>query len=81
MNIWNKLERKFGDFYIRNLITYIISFNAIIYIMMYTSIRKESILNLVLVPDLVLKGEVWRLLTSIFLLYCWNKFRKRTWRF
>ncbi|XZK28451.1 rhomboid family intramembrane serine protease [Clostridium perfringens] len=67
MNIWNKLERKFGKFYIRNLITYIISFNAIIYIMMYTSIGKGSILNLVLVPELVLKGEIWRLLTFIFI--------------
>lgn len=67
MNIWDKLERKFGKFYIPNLITYVILFNALIYIMMYTSFGKGSIANLVLVPDLVLKGEVWRLLTFIFI--------------
>ena len=35
--------------------------------MMYTSIGKGSMLNLVLVPELVLKGEIWRLLTFIFI--------------
>lgn len=67
MKLWDILERKFGKFYIKNLMMYIILFNALIYIMMYTSDGKGSVLNLVLVPDLVLKGEIWRLITFIFI--------------
>lgn len=67
MKFLDKLERKFGKYYIHNLMAYIIGLNAIIYIMMYTPIGQGTVLNLVLVPDLVLKGEVWRLITFIFI--------------
>lgn len=67
MKLWDSLERKIGNFYIRNLMMYIIFFNALIYVMMYTPLGRGSILNLVLVPDLVLKGEIWRLITFIFI--------------
>lgn len=66
MKFLDKLECKFGKYYIKNLMAYIIGLNAIVYIMMYTSMGQGTVNNLVLVPDLVLKGEVWRLITFIF---------------
>lgn len=63
----NKLERKFGKYAIKNLMVYIISFNFVVYIMTFID-QKNIILNtLMFDPGLILKGEVWRLITFIFI--------------
>lgn len=65
MNWLDKLERKYGRFSIKNLMTYIISLNALVYMLTY--VLKLPVDNLILYPELVLKGEVWRLITYIFI--------------
>lgn len=65
----NKLERVLGRFAIRNLMTYIVMLNAIAFVLIYLDlyILQTGILysKMVLIPELVLKGEVWRLVTFL----------------
>ena len=63
----NKLERKYRKYAIKNLIVYIIAFNALIYILDLVAPAGLSIDSLVLYRDLVLQGELWRLITYIFI--------------
>ena len=63
----NKLERKYRKYAIKNLIVYIIVFNALIYILDLVAPAGLSIDSLVLYRDLVLQGELWRLITYIFI--------------
>jgi hypothetical protein len=62
-----KLERKYGKYAIKNLMMYIVGLNAVIYILTYMDTTGESTYRLMLIPSLVLKGEVWRLITYIFI--------------
>lgn len=59
----NKLERSIGKYAIPNLMLYIVGLNAIAYglIYIYPGIYEK----LVLIPQLVYKGEIWRLFTFI----------------
>jgi membrane associated rhomboid family serine protease len=67
MNWLNKLERKFGRLAIPRLMYYIIILNAIVYFFMYID-KSGTIMNaLTLDPALVMKGEIWRLVTYIFI--------------
>lgn len=62
----DKLERKFGRYAIQNLMTYIVMLNALVYVLMMipgSNLRSRLVLN----PDLVLKGEIWRLITYVFI--------------
>lgn len=62
----DKLERKFGRYAIKNLMTYIVILNAVVY--MFMMIPGVNIVDkLMLDPSLVLKGEIWRLVTYIFI--------------
>ncbi|NLK21285.1 MAG: rhomboid family intramembrane serine protease [Epulopiscium sp.] len=61
----NKLERKLGHFAIPNLMTYIVGLNAITFVMVY--LFQQNLYKLFLIPELVLKGEIWRLFTYIFI--------------
>src|SRR5690606_20929694 len=62
----DRLERKFGRYAIKNLMTYIVILNAVVYMLMM--IPGTNLLNkFVLEPSLVLKGEIWRLITYIFI--------------
>lgn len=61
----DKLERKFGRFAIPNLMKYIIFGNVLVYILMLW--QPGAVLYVALLPDSVLQGEVWRLLTFIFI--------------
>lgn len=69
MNWLNKLERKFGRFAIQNLMSYIIVANAAILIL-YTlmpMVGQSVVSKLTLIPELILQGEIWRLITFIFI--------------
>ncbi len=62
----DRLERKFGRYAIKNLMTYIVILNAVVYMLMM--IPGTNLLSkFVLEPSLVLKGEIWRLITYIFI--------------
>lgn len=66
MNWLNKLERKIGKFYIRNLMLIIISGTILVYGFTMLSGDQTLINNISLVPSKVMQGEVWRLVTFIF---------------
>jgi hypothetical protein len=62
-----KLERKYGRYAIENLMKYIVILNAIsfvILVLMRMPWLKDA---LVLSPSSVLRGEIWRLVTFVFL--------------
>ncbi|MDF2592252.1 MAG: hypothetical protein K0S75_1718 [Clostridia bacterium] len=65
----NKLERVLGRFAIRNLMTYIVMLNAVAFVLIYLDlyVLQTGILysKMVLIPQLVLRGEIWRLVTFL----------------
>ncbi|MCY6484958.1 hypothetical protein OW763_11450 [Clostridium aestuarii] len=65
MHWFDKLERKFGNIAIRNLMMYIVALNGLVFLLTY--VNPTYINTLTLVPDLIMKGEVWRLITYIFI--------------
>lgn len=67
MNWIDKLERKYGKLAIRGLITYIIAINAVVFALVYVTGFYEIIDLMTLDPTLVLKGQIWRLITYIFI--------------
>ncbi len=65
MKLLNKLERKFGKIAIPNLMTYIIFGNLIAFILgLY---NQKIISQLMLYPEKILNGEIWRIFTFIFI--------------
>ncbi len=67
MNWLDRIERKFGRWAIPNLMYYIIGLNALIYIMRLVDPTDSVTRLLALDPFLVLQGQVWRLVTFIFI--------------
>lgn len=67
MKWFHKLERKFGRYAIHNLMTYIIVVNAVVYALTMMVPQSNLYAKFVLDPALVLQGEVWRLVTFLFL--------------
>lgn len=65
MNWLNKLEKKFGNIAIKNLMMDIVAINAGIYMMLL--IKPDLYDILILDPSRVMSGEVWRLITFIFI--------------
>ncbi|MCX7749444.1 MAG: rhomboid family intramembrane serine protease [Clostridia bacterium] len=62
------MERKFGRFAIKGLSRYIVFLMAFTYCLIYfLDVSGTYIFKLMLIPDLVLDGEVWRLITFIFI--------------
>jgi membrane associated rhomboid family serine protease len=61
----DKLERRFGFLGIPGLIRIVIGFTALVYVLVYLNRGFESFLTLN--PALILRGQVWRLVTYIFL--------------
>lgn len=60
-----KLEKKFGKYAIPNLMLYILSLQAIVFLAV--NLLGPNILNaLIFDKDLILSGQVWRLITFIF---------------
>ncbi len=67
MNFLNRLERKFGRFAIKELILYIILLNFLVFLLKLLDKSGTYLNKLVLISELVMKGEVWRLITFIFI--------------
>lgn len=66
MNWIDKLERKLGKYSIHNLMLYIVSLNFFTYLLITFDKSNAVLYKLILDPALVLKGEVWRIITFIF---------------
>lgn len=64
MNILNALERKFGKYAISNLTYYLIGGQVLAFILTYFYPHYANLLPLQ--GNLVLKGQVWRLFTMLF---------------
>lgn len=65
MNWLDKLERKYGRYSIKGLMTYIVGITGFVYFVSMFSSSLEN--NIALIPELVMKGQVWRLVTYIFM--------------
>lgn len=65
--ILDKLERKFGHLAIQNLMLYIVLLTGAVYLLSIFDQTGRFIYRLVLIPSLVMQGEIWRLLTYIFI--------------
>jgi len=63
----DRLERKFGRFAIKGLMIYITTGNLAVFILNFLMPSLNLTMKLMLIPSLVLKGEVWRLVTYIFI--------------
>ncbi|GAC1573697.1 MAG: hypothetical protein NVS3B20_24470 [Polyangiales bacterium] len=60
-----RLERKLGRFAIPNLITYVVGLTALVYVLDY--LRPGYMEHLVLDPERVRHGELWRVITFAFI--------------
>jgi hypothetical protein len=65
MSLLDRLESRFGRFAISGLIRYVVALNALVYILY--KLNPEFLMALVLSPERILQGEVWRLVTYIFI--------------
>ena len=65
MSFLDRLEHRFGRFAIPGLIRYVVALNALVYILI--KFNPPFIFALVLSPSRILQGEVWRLVTYIFI--------------
>jgi membrane associated rhomboid family serine protease len=63
----DRLDRKFGKYGIRNLMLYITALNGIVFLLGYLDSANPFLSKLTLVPSLVMQGEVWRLVTFLFI--------------
>lgn len=66
MNWLNKLERRFGRFCIENLMLYIVIGFAVVFALDFV-LPYDVYSMLAFVPSLVLKGQIWRIITFIFI--------------
>lgn len=67
MSLLDNLERKYRRYSISNLMKYIITLNAVFYILSYLSPTIDIESYLTLNPAAILHGEIWRLVTFIFI--------------
>ncbi len=63
----DRLERKIGKYSIKNLMLYITALNGAVYLISYLLPDLNVIYKMALIPSLVMKGEVWRLVTFLFI--------------
>jgi ABC-type multidrug transport system fused ATPase/permease subunit len=70
----SRLELKYGRYAIRNLAYYIVGLNLAVLLPCLFIFKETAILYLSLIPQMVFKGEVWRILTFIFLPESMNLF-------
>lgn len=67
MRFLDKLERRIGWFAIKNLVLYIVIGNAAVWLFSFATRNGALIAQLVLFPQLVFRGEIWRVVTFVFL--------------
>jgi len=60
------LDRKLGKYSIKNLMLYITILNGVAFILSYLDTEGVFVFKLMLIPAYVMKGEVWRLVTFLF---------------
>ncbi|MDP9254379.1 MAG: rhomboid family intramembrane serine protease, partial [Verrucomicrobiota bacterium] len=65
MNLLDKLERRLGFLAIPGLIRIIVAFNALVFVLVRLNPDFQFVLDLN--PARIMHGEVWRLVTYIFL--------------
>ncbi len=65
MGLYNRLERAFGRFAIPNLSLYLIGGQVVFF--SFTLLAQFDVRQILLVPALVLEGEVWRLFSFVLL--------------
>ena len=65
MNFLNKMERKFGRYAIPNLTFWLIGAWVLGFIIQYTMPQVQSMLTLE--PYLILRGQVWRLVSCLWI--------------
>ena len=67
----NKMEKKFGKYSIRNLMLYITALNGVVFllsrVLANTTEGSLFMMKLMLIPPLVREGEIWRLVTFLFI--------------
>ncbi|HAE63081.1 MAG TPA: hypothetical protein DCG38_12245 [Eubacteriaceae bacterium] len=66
MNWLQKLERKINKFAIHNLMYYIVALTGLVFIL-YMFFGYEFISRLYFFPDAILNGEIWRIITFVFI--------------
>ena len=59
----NKMERKYGRYAIKNLVVYLLGAYAVGYVLFLVTPTAYSFLQLN--PELVMKGQVWRLISWV----------------
>jgi hypothetical protein len=68
IQVWlDRLEKKLGKYCIKNLMLYITTLNGAVFVLSYLAPELNIIYRLALIPSLVMKGEVWRLITFLFI--------------
>ncbi|HEY8902559.1 MAG TPA: rhomboid family intramembrane serine protease, partial [Chthoniobacterales bacterium] len=65
MSVLNTLEKRFGRFAIPGLIRYVVALNALVFLLNLVSPSYVYVLSLD--PDAIAAGQVWRLVTWIFI--------------
>lgn len=68
---FGRIERKLGKYSIKNLMLYITALNCatalLSIVLSQTEMSNTIMMNLMLIPSLVMHGEVWRLVTFLFI--------------
>jgi hypothetical protein len=67
MRVLNRLERRFGQCAVKDLMIYIIGFNLLVYLLSYAYPQSGLIGKLALDPFMIMQGQVWRLVTFVFI--------------
>ncbi|MFP4661584.1 MAG: hypothetical protein ACLFPF_05285 [Halanaerobiales bacterium] len=62
----NKLQRKYGRYAIKNLMLYIVFLTGAVYLIDLLDPTGRFLGQLTLVPSRVMQGEIWRLITYVF---------------
>lgn len=67
MSFLDKLQRKFGKYAISGLMKYIVIINFVVFLLSFILPNVNIEYQLALIPQQVMKGEVWRLITFLFI--------------
>jgi membrane associated rhomboid family serine protease len=67
LRLLDKLEKRLGRIGVKGLMNYIIGLNVIVFILTYLDTTGMFLNKLLLAPQMVMQGEVWRLITFVFI--------------